>query len=62
MVFFAIYGGLTGGAIASAAGALATLNAYDKSFHWLLRLLAAVASAIGGAVNIPFTLPREFFD
>jgi hypothetical protein len=61
-VALSVYGGFTGGIVGTSLGALATASGYGKRYPWLLRLVTVAASALLGAVNIPFTLPREFFD
>jgi hypothetical protein len=60
--FFAVYGGMTGGFVGTGTGTFASLAGYDKRFPWLLRLGVVVVSAACAAINIPFTLPREFFE
>jgi hypothetical protein len=56
-VALGLYGGFTGGAVGSSFGAVAAANGFDKRFPWLLRAAIVAASALLGAVNIPFTLP-----
>ena len=60
-IVLGMYGGFTGSIAGISAGALATVNGYDKRFPWLLRLAVIAASALVGAMSIPFTFPQEFF-